>query len=155
MSLTDTINNTNTQKENIKTVTNNIDNKLVELGGERAKDLNDVANKISAMVGQYKKIAMGNFGIGEVNEDTVKITPNVDFEIKEAIIFLKEVRSTDPDIGLSTKDFSAGGSLHIGRFTIGGDYVSVKIIDKQTINVQIRYNWPSADVVVTKWIVIG
>lgn len=59
MSLKDTINNTNTQKENIKTVASNIDNKLVELGGERAKDLNDVANKMGAMVGQYKKIAKG------------------------------------------------------------------------------------------------
>ena len=59
MSLTDTINNTNTQKENIKTVANNIDNKLVELGGEQAENLSDVANKMGAMVGQYKKIAMG------------------------------------------------------------------------------------------------
>lgn len=61
MSLTDTINNTNIQKENIKTVANTIDNKLVELGGERATNLNDVVNKMGAMVkGNYKKIAMGN-----------------------------------------------------------------------------------------------
>lgn len=60
MSLTDTINNTNTQKENIKTVANNIDNKLVELGGEKATNLADVVNKMGAMVTEnYKKIAMG------------------------------------------------------------------------------------------------
>lgn len=58
MSLTDTINNTNTQKENVKQVATQIDNKLIELGGERATDLNDVANKIGAMVTEnYKKIA--------------------------------------------------------------------------------------------------
>ena len=61
MDLKSTINNTNIQKENIKTVANNIDNKLVELGGERATDLSDVVNKMGAMVkGNYKKVAMGN-----------------------------------------------------------------------------------------------
>lgn len=60
MDLKNTINNTNTQKENIKTVANNIDNKLVELGGEQATDLSDVPNKIGAMVGQYKHFAQGN-----------------------------------------------------------------------------------------------
>lgn len=62
MSLTDTINNTNTQKDNLKTVANNIDNKLVELGGERATDLADVANKMEGMVTtQYVKIAEGEY----------------------------------------------------------------------------------------------
>ena len=55
MSLTDTINNTNKQKENIKTVANNIDNKLIELGGERATDLADVPNKIQNVKTMYKK----------------------------------------------------------------------------------------------------
>ena len=57
MSLKDTINNTNTQKENIKTVANNIDNKLIELGGERATNLADVALKIQEMSKQYSKVA--------------------------------------------------------------------------------------------------
>ena len=60
MSLTDTINNTNTQKENIKIVATNIDNKLAELGGERATNLNDVPNKMEGMVGQYKRVAIVN-----------------------------------------------------------------------------------------------
>lgn len=62
MSLKDTINNTNTQKENLKTVANNIDNKLVELGGERATNLADVTNKMEGMVNtQYVKIAEGEY----------------------------------------------------------------------------------------------
>lgn len=55
MSLTDTINNTNAQKENIKTVATQIDNKLVELGGEKATNLSDVVSKMGAMVGSIKK----------------------------------------------------------------------------------------------------
>lgn len=72
MSLTDTINNTNTQKENIKTVADNIDNKLVELGGERATDLADVVNKMEGMVTtQYVKIAEGvyNSDLGVYDTD--------------------------------------------------------------------------------------
>lgn len=69
MDLKNTINNTNTQKENIKTVATNIDNKLVELGGERATNLNDVVNKMSAMVGQYKKIAEGVYNSDLIVKD--------------------------------------------------------------------------------------
>lgn len=83
MSLKDTINNTNTQKENIKTVASNIDNKLVELGGERAKDLNDVANKMGAMVGQYKKFAEAKpnyeFQLERKSSNTVDIPLGLDF----------------------------------------------------------------------------
>lgn len=62
MDLKSTINNTNTQKENVKKVATNIDNKLVELGGERATDLADVANKMEGMVTtQYVKIAEGEY----------------------------------------------------------------------------------------------
>lgn len=60
MSLKDTINNTNTQKENIKTVANKIDNKLVELGGERATNLADVVNKIDSLKASLKKIYIKN-----------------------------------------------------------------------------------------------
>lgn len=68
MDLKNTINNTNTHKENIKTVATQIDNKLVELGGEQATDLSDVANKMGAMVtGNYKKVADV-----EINSNTYK-----------------------------------------------------------------------------------
>ena len=90
MSLTDTINNTNTQKENIKIVATNIDNKLAELGGERATNLNDVPNKMEGMVGQYKRVAI-------VNPNTVvqEITSpydlkiNVNFPFTPSRVFVK------------------------------------------------------------------
>ena len=57
MDLKNTINNTNTAKEKTKTVATNIDNKLVELGGERAESLADIPNKIEVVENQYLKIA--------------------------------------------------------------------------------------------------
>lgn len=95
MSLIQEINNTNTQKENIKTVANNIDNKLVELGGEKATDLSDVANKMEGMVGQYKKIAIFDFKDNPIpwgadpSDDSLKfpkIPINVDFQPERAIL---------------------------------------------------------------------
>lgn len=70
MSLKNTINNTNTQKENVKTVATQIDNKLVELGGQRATSLNDVANKMDNLVTtQYVKIAEGTYNKSLVQPD--------------------------------------------------------------------------------------
>ena len=57
MDLKNTINITNTNKENVKTVAINIDNKLVELGGEKAESLADIPNKIEVVENQYLKIA--------------------------------------------------------------------------------------------------
>lgn len=102
MDLKNTINNTNTQKENIKTVANSIDSKLVELGGERATDLADVPNKMGAMVGQYKKIAMG-----ELNQSAYLSSGINDFEfpinfkasrIMFRLVAGSESGSTDLDI---------------------------------------------------------
>ena len=81
MSLKDEINNTNTQKDNLKTVANSIDNKLVELGGEQATNLADVPNKMNGMISQYKKIAIGgrkHFRVEDkINE--LRIDMNLDF----------------------------------------------------------------------------
>lgn len=60
MSLISAINNTNIQKENLKIVAVNIDNKLVELGGEQATNLSDVPNKIDSLKASLKKIYIKN-----------------------------------------------------------------------------------------------
>lgn len=100
MDLKNTINNTNTQKENLKTVANNIDNKLVELGGERATDLADVANKMEGMVRQYNKCAVIEYvdkriPLKNLNyyEDE-KIVLNLNFTPKMVFMYL-----TGPDRG--------------------------------------------------------
>ena len=101
MSLTDTINNTNKQKENVKTVANSIDNKLIELGGERATNLADVVNKMEGMVNtQYVKIAYGEssdgfriinrHGNGQPFEQFFEIPINLNFEPKRLLSLLKK-----------------------------------------------------------------
>lgn len=58
MNLKQEINRTEAEKNKTKQVAINIDNKLVELGGEQATDLADVPNKMGAMVTeQYRKVA--------------------------------------------------------------------------------------------------
>lgn len=100
MDLKNTINNTNTQKENIKTVATQIDNKLVELGGEQAIDLSDVANKMGAMAEQYLQYASVNVNIPIPNsvqvplvkEGTVlfsyEIVKNLNFDSKIEKLFI-------------------------------------------------------------------
>ena len=86
MSLISEINNTNTQKENIKTVANNIDNKLVSLGGQSATDLSDVPEKIQQMVTKnYKKLAYGEYSVrcytkGSIDKSRTVSLKNVDFD---------------------------------------------------------------------------
>ena len=59
MSLIQEINRTETNKNKTKQVATNIDNKLIELGGEQATDLTDVPNKMEVMVKtQYKRVAI-------------------------------------------------------------------------------------------------
>ncbi len=57
MSLTSEINKTETGKNKTKKVATQIDNKLVELGGEQATNLSDVPKKINELSQQYKKYA--------------------------------------------------------------------------------------------------
>ena len=92
MDLKNAINNTNAQKENIKTVANNIDNKLIELGGERATDLADVPNKIQNVKTMYKKTATGgDIAIPDHVNWSGKIKINLTFKPSVVYVFLKNL----------------------------------------------------------------
>lgn len=98
--LKSTVTETENNKNNLKTVATQIDNKLVELGGERATDLSDVANKMGNMVGQYLQYASINVNIPipknvqipQVKEETVvfssEITKNLNFDSKIEKLFV-------------------------------------------------------------------
>lgn len=96
MDLKNAINNTNAQKENIKTVANNIDNKLIELGGEKAENLNDVPNKIQDLRNNFIKYAEGDFngliqkfdGV-EIDTKTILLNLNLNFTPKVLILDLE------------------------------------------------------------------
>lgn len=149
MDLKNTINNTNTQKENIKTVATNIDSKLVELGGERATDLADVVNKMGAMVGQYKKIAEGEYNqilkakhiraSGAEGERVVevKMPLNLNFTPSRIVInspwvsFCDDLSTKYPDIRHITIDSKYNNSENNSiRETINSDGIFIKNITK-------------------------
>lgn len=96
MSLISEINNTNTQKENIKTVANNIDNKLVSLGGQSATDLSKVPEKIQQMVTKnYKKYARIKinkqfFNVSETGKKTLYFN-ELDFLPKEMFLTVCDI----------------------------------------------------------------
>ena len=89
MSLKTEIDRTETEKNKTKQVAINIDNKLVELGGQRATNLADVPNEIQLLIGGCSKIARGScyldFYSGRLQEKI--INTNVSFNVKN--IFLK------------------------------------------------------------------
>lgn len=91
MSLITEINRTETEKEKVKKVATQIDNKLVALGGQQATDLADVANKMQEMTKQYSKFATGNLDIrldySASSQEYVDIDIPINFDAK--IIFLK------------------------------------------------------------------
>lgn len=91
MSLKDAINNTNIQKEKLKTVANNIDNKLVKLGGERATDLSDVPNRITALKKVCKKRAIVSINktvYASMDSKTESININLDFNPSMAFVHI-------------------------------------------------------------------
>lgn len=156
MSLTDTINNTNTQKENVKTVATNIDNKLVELGGERATNLADVVNKIENAVTQRKKVAKGKHTVqttGLISSETIQMNLN----FNPTIIFVK-ISSLPNHVGenifASSLDVSKIGAYFSSRSSVT---VSINDIsaDKFKLNVYQSKNecWIATGSII-EWIAI-
>lgn len=91
MSLVSEINRTETEKNKTKQVAVNIDNKLIELGGEQAIDLNDVPNKINTLFSKTDKIAVLDIN-KEVNRTGSKVIDvTVDFSINTANFNVKNI----------------------------------------------------------------
>lgn len=103
LNLKSEIDRLNNNKEKTKRAATNIDNKLVELGGERATDLADVPNKIGSMIREnYKKIAIidvsGDVSLWTKKETSIKV--NVDFTPSRLFIRLQ---NKYPEIGPKRK----------------------------------------------------
>ena len=138
MSLKDAINNTNTQKENIKTVAKNIDNKLVELGGEQAIDLVDVPNKIEKTIrDNYIQVAKNNGFIkktytqGEAGapEEGTK-TYSFEFDIKNDLLINFTPKSLKARVYVSFWEKYYGS---------GGENVYEYLENIELININKRY----------------
>ena len=95
MNLKDTINNTNRQKENLKTGVNKINSKLIEIGGEQAFNLFDVPDKMQKIIENYAKIATvsTNVMLQEARDAETKINYSLDFHPDFAFIFFRLVNT--------------------------------------------------------------
>ena len=121
MNLKNTIDNTNTQKDKLKTGKRNIDNKLVELGGEEAVNLAEIPLKMQEMANQYSKIAeikieknieVGESFYGDYVENLINL--NINFLPKRIFVRYVEVRSgvtsgtVDSKININSLNTSRG-----------------------------------------------
>ena len=158
MDLENTINNTNTQKENLKTVANNIDNKLVELGGERATDLADVANKMEGMVRQYNKCAVIEYvdkriPLNNLNDyEDEKIVLNLNFTPKTIFMYL-----TGPDRGekvVCSSEIHKDKDSSILITDTWYIYLFIKSITKDEITISIEGMSNSGGLILNKLIAI-
>lgn len=151
MSLKDTINNTNTQKENVKTVANNIDKKLVELGGEKAINLNDVPNKMGAMVGQYFKGALlkpnKKFTVRRYEDQIFRIDTNLTFTPTKVLITLK-VNTDSTIINLYNKsNFDVNSSVGYKKYSV---QFWVKAVNKNYVEIATDAGNGDFDIIVTE-----
>lgn len=151
MSLTDTINNTNTQKENIKTVANNIDTKLIELGGERATDLNDVVNKMGDMVGQYFKGALlkpnKKLTVRRYEDQIFRIDTNLTFTPTKMLITLK-VNTDSTIINLYNKsNFDVNSSVRYEKSSV---QFWVKTVNKNYVEIATDAGNGDFDIIATE-----
>ena len=93
MSLIQEINRTETEKNKTKQVATNIDNKIVELGGEQAINLADVPNKIDETIkNNLRKSAVINLGgIQNEGKDFFRkdFSDVLDFKPQKAILEFK------------------------------------------------------------------
>ena len=164
MSLITGINRTETEKEKVKKVATQIDNKLVALGGQQATDLADVPNKMQEMTKQYSKFATGDLDITldyyASNQNFVNIDIPVNFDPK--IIFIKFttlgfVNTKEEFIANTEKGIYseyAEGCRYIYRTGASYQY-SFWLTKKSSKKVEIRRASSNASVKAIKWMAIG
>lgn len=155
MDLKSTINNTNTQKENVKKVAINIDNKLVELGGEQATSLADVVNKMGAMVGQYFKGALlkpnKKLTVRRYEDQIFRIDTNLTFTPTKVLITLK-INTDSTIINLYNKsNFDVTSSVEYKKYSV---QFWVKTVDKNYIEIATDAGNGDFDIIVTEILVL-
>ena len=160
MSLTSEINRTETEKNKTKTVAVNIDNKLVELGGEQAINLADVPNKIKKLAeGAYKK-ATGNCDIHVYFRDnsTGTIPLNVKFNVKRVIFYVEYIASV---WGTLDSKYHNRGPDQEGSTTGGGVgydeyyYPEIEIDNTKKVAILKAQGKPDVSVDIKGWIALG
>lgn len=148
MSLKDTINSTNTEKEKVKKVATQIDNKLVELGGQHATDLADVPNKIGAMVTKnYKRITRFNLNkdITYTNSDLKSFVIPLNLEYVPTEIIIRFGCNSNPNIITSSKYSYNSNTMSPGKPN-NGSYGSAYITNINNESCRITFKFKSGTI---------
>ena len=150
MSLISEINRTETEKNKTKTVATNIDNKLVELGGEQAIDLSDVPNKMEVMVKEnYKKIAILNKKISSTRacEQTAIAVP-VNLTFKPSRVLAHFPHTEYNDINDGSHEFTDSASESPDHNTA----ISYDFFSGQSNSITIRIkSWTASKITFEVW----
>lgn len=132
MSLRDNINNTNIQKDKLKIGKRNIDNTLINIGGEKSTNIEDVPEKITNAIKQYKKISIIDLNFNDTGNswtENINIPINLSFLPNKYIIFLE-------DKGRRVYLSNIDGMYSI----IAYDEISVSSLTDKNLNIKITYN---------------
>ena len=143
MSLASEINRTETEKNKTKKVATNIDNKLVELGGEQAINLADVPNKIGAMVTKnYKRITRFNLNkdITYTNTGFKSFEIPLNLEYVPSEIIIRFGNGGNPRQLISSKHSYNVETMAPRRSTPGVGAACIKKITKESCTVQFDYS---------------
>ena len=141
MSLKDKINNTNTQKDKLKRGKGNIDNKLVELGGEKSVNISDVPYKIEKMTKKYSRLAKSSFveGINQVSEwYTKRVQTSLRFNPQ--IIFAIVSLENPPNEGLANYSFLLTTKSDITAIN-SNSYIAVNIKNPSKFGFDVEIKW--------------
>lgn len=150
MSLIQEINRTETNKNKTKQVATNIDNKLVELGGEQATDLSDVPNKMGAMVTtQYKKIATGEIKTSKSAGMKVEVNTNLEFNPSRIFARISSIGTSGNDLCVDSE-----ATLIIPN-AYGGIRLSIENISKVKFDFVSANSSANLNSKVINWIAIG
>ena len=124
-SIKNEINRTESIKNKTNKAKENINNKLIALGGSSAKNLNDVPNKIDGIVRQYKKIYKATFKLTDVWLDRSGYTLilNPEFTIEKIWISIM----IDKEYYSPVQDFKTADGVNIQEehWTPGGGAVKM------------------------------
>lgn len=125
MSLIQEINRTETNKNKTKQVAINIDNKLVELGGEQAVNLADVPNKIEGVTKQYKKFYKAKFTFeGYLNSGGYTFNLNPGFTIEKLWIYTELFN--DSYYPIQDLETASGTNIQQALWSNGGGQMQLK-----------------------------
>lgn len=124
-SIKNEINRTESIKNKTNKAKENINNKLIALGGSSAKNLNDVPNKIDGVMRQYKKFYKAKFTFeGYLNSGGYTFNLNPGFTIEKLWIYTELFN--DSYYPIQDLETASGTNIQQALWSNGGGQMQLK-----------------------------